>query len=58
MSSSCRRSRLIPVRRAAGRQVTPREGEEPMQAMVSVIYRLVVQNDAQDLTEYGLLAAH
>jgi pilus assembly protein Flp/PilA len=34
-----------------------REGEEPMQAMVSVIYRLVVRNDAQDLTEYGLLAA-
>ena len=28
-----------------------------MQAMVSVIYRLVVQNDAQDLTDYGLLAA-
>jgi len=28
-----------------------------MQAMVSVIYRLVVRNDAQDLTEYGLLAA-
>jgi hypothetical protein len=28
-----------------------------MQAMVSVIYRLVVRNEAQDLTEYGLLAA-
>ena len=28
-----------------------------MQAMVSVIYRFVVRNDAQDLTEYGLLAA-
>jgi Flp pilus assembly pilin Flp len=28
-----------------------------MQAMVSVIYRLVIRNDAQDLTEYGLLAA-
>ena len=28
-----------------------------MQAMVSVIYRRVVRNDAQDLTEYGLLAA-
>ena len=28
-----------------------------MQAMVSAIYRLVVRNDAQDLTEYGLLAA-
>jgi Flp pilus assembly pilin Flp len=28
-----------------------------MQAMVSAIYRLAVRNDAQDLTEYGLLAA-
>jgi Flp pilus assembly pilin Flp len=28
-----------------------------MQGMVSAIYRLVVRNDAQDLTEYGLLAA-
>jgi Flp pilus assembly pilin Flp len=28
-----------------------------MEAMVSVIYRLVIRNDAQDLTEYGLLAA-
>jgi Flp pilus assembly pilin Flp len=28
-----------------------------MQTMVAAIYRLVVRNDAQDLTEYGLLAA-
>ena len=28
-----------------------------MQGMVSVIYRLIVRNEAQDLTEYGLLAA-
>jgi Flp pilus assembly pilin Flp len=28
-----------------------------MQAMAVLIYRLVVRNDAQDLTEYGLLAA-
>ena len=28
-----------------------------MQAVVAVIYRLVVGKDGQDLTEYGLLAA-
>ena len=28
-----------------------------MQAAVTMIYRLVVRNDGQDLTEYGLLAA-
>jgi Flp pilus assembly pilin Flp len=28
-----------------------------MQAVVAMIYRLVVRNDGQDLTEYGLLAA-
>lgn len=28
-----------------------------MQAMAAVIYRVVVRNDAQDLTEYALLAA-
>ena len=28
-----------------------------MQATISVIYRLVVRNDGQDLTVYGLLAA-
>ena len=44
-------------RRTGCPQFTKEEGEDPMQAMVSVIYRLVVRNDAQDLTEYGLLAA-
>jgi Flp pilus assembly pilin Flp len=28
-----------------------------MQAVVWMIYRFVVRNDGQDLTEYGLLAA-
>jgi hypothetical protein len=28
-----------------------------MQTTIPVIYRLVVRNDRQDLTEYGLLAA-
>jgi Flp pilus assembly pilin Flp len=34
-----------------------KEGEAQMQAVFATIYRLVVRNDGQDLTEYGLLAA-